>query len=96
MKGVFSLEEKAFTGQSVIIEDRKKLNLSGVKDVVSFDDETILMDTAFGRVTVKGEGMHIIGFNTETGELEASGKIHAFVYMSDARNNTSFFSRLFR
>lgn len=90
------MDEKVFTNQSVIIEDRKKLTLSGVKDVVSFDEETILLDTAFGRATVKGEGLHIIGFNTDSGDLEATGKIHAFVYMSDVRTSGGLWSRLFR
>lgn len=90
------MDEKGFNNQSVIIEDRKKLTLSGVKDVLSFDEETILLDTAFGRATVKGEGLHIIGFNTDSGDLEATGKIHAFVYMSDARTSGGLWSRLFR
>ena len=34
--------------QNVIIENRKRLNLSGVKDVLSFDDETIILDTILG------------------------------------------------
>ena len=53
------MEEKVYTEQSIIIENRKKLNISGVKDVLSFDDETLLLDTALGRLTVKGEGLQI-------------------------------------
>ncbi|MBR3968125.1 MAG: sporulation protein YabP [Clostridia bacterium] len=90
------MEENINTVQNVIIESRKKLNISGVKDVSSFDDETILLDTVFGKMTVKGEGLHIESFNTVTGDIVANGKIYAVVYMSDVKNSGGFFSRLFR
>lgn len=92
----FILQENSTVIQNVIIESRKKLNVSGVKDVISFDDETILLDTDLGRMTVKGEGLHIEGYNTQTGELTASGKVHAVVYMSDAKTTGGFLSRIFR
>ena len=90
------MDENINTVQNVIIESRKKLNISGVKDVSSFDDETILLDTVFGKMTVKGEGLHIESFNTVTGDIVANGKIYAVVYMSDVKNSGGFFSRLFR
>ena len=90
------MEENFSAVQNVIIENRKRLNISGVKDVSSFDDETILLDTALGRMTVKGEGLHIESFNTATGDLTATGKVHAVVYMSDVKTSGGFLSRLFR
>ena len=89
--------EENFVGvQNVIIENRKQLNISGVKEVSSFDDETILLDTMLGKITVKGEGIHIACYNTATGDLTATGKIHAVVYMSDAKTSSGFLSRIFR
>ncbi len=90
------MEENVSTVQNVIIENRKRLNISGVKDVSSFDDETVLLDTALGKMTVKGEGLHIESFNTTTGDLTATGKVHAVVYMSDAKTSGGFLSRLLR
>lgn len=90
------MEENLNTVQNVIIESRKRLNISGVKDVTSFDDETILLDTVFGRMTIKGENVRIESFNTTTGDIVANGKIHAVVYMSDAKTSGGFFSRLLR
>ena len=90
------MEENSAVIQNVIIENRKRLNISGVKDVSSFDDETVLIDTALGKMTVKGEGLHIESFNTQTGDLTATGKIHAVVYMSEVKTSGGFFSRLFR
>lgn len=90
------MEENIGVIQNVIIESRKKLNVSGVKEVESFDDETIQLDTTLGKMTVKGENLHIISFNTESQELCATGKIFAVVYVTDAKVSGGFFSRLFR
>ena len=90
------MEENSKIIQNVIIESRKKLSISGVKQVVSFDDETLLLDTALGRMTVKGEGVKIENFDTKTGDLEATGTIHAVVYMAGSSGGGGFISRIFR
>ena len=90
------MEESANVYQNVIIESRKKLNVSGVKDVTSFDDETILLETVLGKITIKGEDMRIVNFNNENGELSAVGKFDAVVYMSDQKATGGFLSRIFR
>ena len=90
------MDEKSNIYQNVIIESRKKLNISGVKEVMSFDDETLLLDTQLGKMTVKGEDMRILNFNTETGDLTAEGQLHAVVYMSDGKSSGGFISRIFK
>ena len=90
------MEENFTIVHNVIIENRKKLNVSGVKDVSSFDDETILLDTHLGKLTIKGESLHIEGFNAQTGDLTAIGKVYAVVYMSDAKTGGGFLSRLLK
>lgn len=90
------MEENGYANHNVIMESRKKLNISGIKDVISFDDETVLVESCMGRITVKGEELHISSFNTESGDLNVTGHINALVYMSDERNQGGFVSRLFR
>lgn len=80
---------------SVIAEGRKKLSISGVRDVLSFDEETIRLDTVQGRMTIKGEELHIQSFHTESGDLSAEGRLHALVYVSDERTG-GFLARIFR
>lgn len=89
------MDEVIRSNHNIIIEDRKKLTLSGIKDVISFDDETLLLETVLGRLTVKGAGLHIVNFDTASGDLFAEGKIYAAVYTSDEKNG-GFFSRVFR
>lgn len=90
------MEENIRVIQNVIIEGRKRLNISGVKQVISFDDETVLLDTALGKMTVKGEGVKIESFNTSSGDLTATGTIHAVVYMASENSGGGFISRLFK
>ena len=90
------MEENISINQNIIIENRKQLNISGVKDVPSFDDETIILETTQGKITVKGDGLHVESFNTNTGDLCASGRVHAVVYMADAKTSGGFISRLFK
>ncbi len=89
------MEEKIYASQNIILENRKKLTLTGVKDVVSFDEETIVLSTSLGRLTIKGNMLHILNFETQNGDLTAEGKFIAIAYTSDEKNS-SFMSRLFR
>lgn len=88
------LEESVRSNHSIIIENRKKITMTGVKDVLSFDEETVILETSMGRLTVKGAGLHILNFDTESGEITAEGKIYAAVYT--AEESGGIFSRIFR
>ncbi len=80
---------------SIIIENRKVINLSGVNECLGFDDETITLNTKLGKLTIKGEGLHIQNFNTATGELTAEGKLHAIAYTVDDTKQ-SIIAKIFR
>ena len=84
-----------YLDQNIIMDDRKRISVSGVKDVISFDDETVFLDTALGKLTVKGEGLRIESYHTETGDLTAEGRIHAAVYLGDEKQG-GFVSRIFK
>ncbi len=79
---------------NIIIEQRKKMNLSGVTDVVVFEDETVVLKTVMGTLTVKGEQMHIGSFSTSSGDIDIDGNIIALVYSDDDGGKGGFFRRL--
>ncbi len=89
------MEEIRAKNHNVIIENRKKFTLTGVKDVLSFDDETIMLDTQLGRLAVKGNSLKILGFDNDSEDLSGEGRIHAFIYTAEEKNG-GFLSRLFR
>ncbi len=49
-------EQLTSAPHGIIIENREKMSVSGVQDVVSFDDQTVVLNTSMGELTVKGEG----------------------------------------
>lgn len=89
------MEDNIRVNQSVIIENRKKFVISGVKDVISFDEETVMLDTVLGKLVIKGDNLHILSFNNESGDITGEGKVHAMIYTADEKSG-GFFSKLFR
>lgn len=78
------MSEKVNSVHSVIIGQRENINISGVSEVVGFDDETVLLRTVMGGLTIKGEGLHIGSFSTESGDIAIDGRIIALGYSDDA------------
>ena len=81
---------------SVIMEDRKSLLVGGVSDVDSFDEQTVIVYTDLGELTVRGSDLHINKLNTDTGELSLAGRIDGMMYTDDRDKTGGFWGRLFR
>lgn len=81
---------------NLMLENRTKLHLTGVTDVDSFDETTIVAYTELGELNIGGIGLHINKLNTDEGELIVEGKINSLIYLENQPGNTGFFSRLFR
>ncbi|MBQ6697688.1 MAG: sporulation protein YabP [Oscillospiraceae bacterium] len=81
--------------QNIIIENRSRMSVSGVSDVENFDENSVVLYTNRGLLTVKGMGLHIERLSLETGELALEGTIDGVEY-SEAETGGGFWSRLFR
>lgn len=89
-------EKKTAMPHNLVLEDRRLLTLSGVSDVDSFDEETVVVFTDMGELTIRGADLHINRLSVEIGELTVEGKISALIYSQDAAPKGGFFSRVFR
>lgn len=91
------LEEKRTVKlpHNIIMENRKKVMITGISQVDSFDEQTIILDTDMGELTVKGSDLHISQLNVDTGELNITGNIYGLVYSND-NNRSGFLARLFK
>lgn len=90
-------EEKSIAfPHNLTLEDRKKLTVSGVSDIGSYDEQTIVALTDLGELTVKGEDLHIIRMSVEMGELAVEGNISSLSYSEIQTHSKGFFSRLFQ
>lgn len=89
-------EKKTSRAHNLILEGRKSLIISGVSDVDSFDDQTIIAYTDMGELTIKGENLHITRLSIETGELNVDGKVFSLSYADNLPKSTGFLTKLFR
>ena len=79
----------------LIMQDRKQIEVTGVSDVDSFDENTVTAYTSLGELLIRGKGLHIRQLNLETGSLSVEGQIESLTY-SEAVRTGGFFGRLFR
>lgn len=79
---------------SVSMDDRYRLNVTGVDDVESFDEATIVMNTSQGNLIVRGSGLHIGKISLDVGEIKVEGMITDLNYEEKAHTG-GFWSRLF-
>ena len=80
----------------VILEGRESLSVSGVEEVESFDESTIVMNTCKGTLVVRGEDLHIEKLSLDGGDLKVEGTVDALTYEDDGRERGSFLAWLFR
>lgn len=81
---------------NLVLEDRRILTVSGVSDVDSFDEETVIVFTDMGELTVRGKNLHINRLSVEVGELTVEGNIAALIYSDEPAKSGGFFSKVFR
>lgn len=89
-------EVAARAAHNVIMENRHSLSLSGVREVDSFDEQSVVIVTELGELTVRGESLHISRLDQDTGELDMSGDINELVYSEMKQERKGFFARLMR
>jgi sporulation protein YabP len=85
--------------QNLILENRGKLSISGVLDVLSFDDQVVIVETELGLLTVKGENLRINKLSIDTSEVIVEGDISSLTY-SDSKTSEkskgSLISKIFK
>ncbi len=84
--------------QNLILENRGKLSISGVNDVLSFDDQVVMVETELGLLTVKGENLRINKLSIDTSEVIVEGDISYMAYSEKEleKNKGNLISKIFR
>lgn len=82
----------------IAVADRKTCQVYGVKDVLSFDLEEVLLETEQGILVIKGNNLHVSRLSLEKGEVDMEGDLDSFVYNEPGmgKRTKSLLSRLFR
>ena len=74
------------------LNQRESLNLTGVTEVVSFDDGAVILKTHLGTLHVLGENLVLKTLSVEGGQVSVSGHICSMVY--EEPRPEGFFRRL--
>ena len=92
-------DKRTSSKHSVTLERRENISVSGVLDVISFDEEMIVIDTDLGILILKGAGLHVNRLNLDTGELEVDGELVSLNYEEGhtyGKSKPMFLGRLFK
>ena len=78
-------------------DNRENVCVSGVSEVLSFDELSVVCQTPMGVLAIKGSGLKVSNLNTETGLLDVSGSVDSLTYTSGGgRSKQSVLSRIFK
>ena len=98
-----SLEERKIGNsgnviQNLVLENREKLTISGVLDVLSFDDQVVILETELGLLTVKGDNLRINKLSIDTSEVIVEGEIYNLAYSDNDmdKKTTGFLNKIFK
>ncbi len=73
--------EPKFESHKLSVNDRRYTELTGISDVLNFDDNTITANSALGDMIIEGEELKIENFSSEKGLLSVRGKINGIYYL---------------
>lgn len=85
-----------FKNQRITLEDRERLNITGVENVNSYNDNTVVLSTIKGDLNIKGENLNISNLNLDDGSLRVSGIINSLTYISKEGEPKNFLERIFK
>jgi len=84
---------------SILMENRQKVTITGVEDVDSFDEASVLLVTDLGYITLHGMDLHISKLNLEEGQLIVEGDITGLEYSDHegfGGKGGGFFKKMFK
>ena len=76
------------------LDSRSRLQVSGVSDIESFDENTIVLHTTRGTLVVKGRSLHLQMLSLDGGQVCVDGTVDALSYEEETPSG-GFFARLF-
>ena len=93
------MAEEKKNKHNVTICDRTNIRVTGVFDVISFDEEMIVAETEMGIMILKGINLHVNKLNLDSGDLEIDGEIYNLMYEDKntyGKVGGGFFNKIFK
>ena len=67
-------------GQDINIQNREKIKVTGVNDIIGFDETFVDIETELGKLLIRGEGLKIARLSLEQHELIVNGYVYSCEY----------------
>ena len=79
---------------SLSLDQRKKLTMTGVTEVLRFEDTSVVLQTELGTLTVLGQDLRLKTLSTDGGQMAVTGEVSALTY-EEPRPAGGWLRRLF-
>ena len=73
-------EVNSLANATILVKNRESATLSGVEDVIAFDEKEIICRTTLGELVIEGSSLRISEFCAEKGDLSIFGRISLLSY----------------
>ena len=87
-------EERIPLPHKLTLNERRQLSMTGVSEVVSFDDTTVILHTQLGTLNIHGKDLQLKQLSLEGGQVAVDGTVSALIY-EEPRQSGGWLSRLF-
>lgn len=87
-------ESQSIMPHKVTLQERQQLSLTGVSEIVSFDEASVVLHTQKGTLTVHGKELQLKTLSPQGGQVEVAGTVTALVY-EEPRPAGGWLRRLF-
>ena len=81
------------TAHRLLLDGRERTSVSGVEDVINFDECGIVLKTVMGILSIDGAELRIINLNVDSKEIEITGKINGVIYQGSQAPKNSLFKK---
>lgn len=72
--------EEAHLPHKLQLNERTSLTMTGVAEVVSFDENTVVLQTSLGLLVIQGQQLQLKNLTLEGGQVAVEGSIRALSY----------------
>lgn len=82
----------------IVLNSRKVLDITGVKQVESFDNEEFLLETEMGFLSIRGHNLQMKNLDVEEGKVSIQGMVDDLVYLDQHHGEKpkGLFGKLFK
>lgn len=80
--------------QTLTLDDRERLSVGAVTEIVSFREDAAELDTALGKLRITGRKLHVDKVDLESGVLLLSGRIDSLYFPEKEAPKKGLLSRI--